>query len=125
MGKIILEKMEFNACHGVYDMEKIAEQKFFLTLTFEFDMKLAGQTDLLEHTIDYQKMVDICKEKMRKPKSLIEKIAFDILQKLHEDFPIIKHATVVIEKPEAQLGIKLNCVSVTVNTTDLTDQINP
>jgi len=119
MGKIILEKLEFYACHGVYDMEKLAQQLFLVSLTVDIDMLEAAKTDQLDNTVDYQILVEICKEVMSEPKSLIEKIALEILQKLHLSFPKISFATVTVEKPEAQLGLKIKSVSVTVSTADI------
>ncbi len=119
MGMIVLDNMEFHACHGVYSMEKLVPQKFLLSLSIEFDLSKAGKSDQLEETIDYVKVVELCKAVMNSPKSLLEKIALEILKLLHERYPGIRFATVTIEKPEAQLGVKLNYVAVTVNSEDL------
>jgi 7,8-dihydroneopterin aldolase/epimerase/oxygenase len=119
MGKIHLEKMEFYACHGVYELEKVAPQLFRINLTVDYDPSKAGVSDHLGDTIDYQKLVDICKEVMSVPKSLLEKIALEILRKIHAGFPDITFATVTVEKPEAQLGVVLGFVSVTLTTADL------
>lgn len=119
MGKIHLEKMEFHVRHGVYDLEKVAPQLFRISLTVDYDPSKAGVTDHLEDTLDYQKLVDICKEVMSVPRSLLEKIAMEILRKIHAGFPEITFSTVTVEKPEVQLGVVMRFVAVTLSSDDL------
>ena len=53
MDQIIIQDLSIYAKHGVYREENILGQQFLVSVYLDLDLSRAGQTDSLEHTIDY------------------------------------------------------------------------
>lgn len=115
MGCIHLEGMEFYAYHGHYDVEKVVGTKFVVDLTLETDLKVAGKSDKLEDTINYQEIYKVIQEVMKHKSNLIENVAHRIMNAVYDRFETINKATVKLSKMNPPLGGKLKCVSVTMS----------
>lgn len=113
MSTIKIEKLEVYANIGDFEFEKKMRQKFLITLEMETDFTEVAKSDLLQDTVDYVKVISICKEEMEKPTDLIESMVVRIAEKIKASFQKISSLSVCIEKPEAQLNSVVNSVSVT------------
>ena len=114
MGSIHLEKMEFYAYHGHYEVEKVIGTKFMVDITIETNLDKAGETDNLEDTINYQEVYRLIQEVMKEKSNLIEHVAKNILDALYTHFKHIDKIVVKLSKMNPPLGGKLKCVSVTM-----------
>ena len=80
MAKITLENMEFHAFHGCMEHEQQLGNTFIVSVCMELDTSLAGATDELVHTLNYQLVYDVVKTQMEIPSKLIEQVGQGILQ---------------------------------------------
>ena len=107
------------AKHGVYDEEKINNQKFLIDLNVELKEEIINlsnyELDSLDETINYETFVNgvvaICNNNSF---NLLETLAYTILNsfKKHEK---ISFMTVTIHKPNSPLQDNVDDISVTVS----------
>ena len=112
MGKISIDKIEIFGNIGAFAFEKKVRQKFLISVSFEIDFIPAARKDDLNKTIDYSEIVKICHETANKNYSLIESLVVDIAERIQGKFPMATNIMAKVEKPEVQLGSKLQGVSV-------------
>ncbi len=115
MGKILIENMEFYAFHGHYREEQIVGNHFLVDVEIECDMEKAGETDRLEHAVDYQVAFRVVKTEMEKRSFLLENIATRILDELYAELPGVEHAMVRIRKMNPPMGGNIGSVGVTMS----------
>lgn len=113
MATIEIEGMEFYAFHGHFDVEKVAGNRFLVSLKMEADCSKAGQTDNLEDTLDYQKAYLIVKEEMAIPSNLLEHVGQRIVTRIKIEFPEARNIAVKISKMTPPMGGQIEKVSVT------------
>ena len=83
MDYIHVRDMQFFGYHGVLREETVLGQRFRASVSLAVDMKKAGETDNLEHTVSYVGVYDICKEVIEgKPYKLIEAVAETIASRI-------------------------------------------
>ena len=58
MARIAIVDLEVHYCVGVTDQERAKPQKLLLTIEMSVDFAAAAQTDRVEKTINYQRVVD-------------------------------------------------------------------
>lgn len=114
MSKIILEKMEFHAFHGVLDHEKQLGNTFLVTVVMEVDTDKAAYTDHLEDTVNYQLIYNSIKKQIEIPSNLIEHLAQRIIDKLMNKFLRIQHLSLSLSKMNPPLGGKVERVTITM-----------
>ncbi|MCL2840975.1 MAG: 2-amino-4-hydroxy-6-hydroxymethyldihydropteridine diphosphokinase [Defluviitaleaceae bacterium] len=113
MDKIIIDRLEVFARHGVFQSEKTLGQKFFISVEMNLDLRQAGMTDNLEKTVNY---ADVCNgiinisETFDLIETFAEKIADDILQQNQT----VKSVKVRVEKPSAPIKHSLKTVAVEI-----------
>ncbi|MBV5281198.1 MAG: dihydroneopterin aldolase [Paludibacter sp.] len=112
MSKITLENMEFHAFHGCMEHEQVLGNTFIVSISMMMDTQLAGQTDKLEHTLNYQLVYDVVKEQMEIPSKLIEHVGQRILDKIMNKFPQIQALEVCLSKLNPPLGGKVSKVTI-------------
>ncbi|MEI7502351.1 MAG: dihydroneopterin aldolase [Paludibacter sp.] len=112
MSKISLENMEFHAFHGCLEHEQTLGNTFIVNVSMELDTKLAGETDNLEHTLNYQLVYDVVKEQMEIPSKLIEHVGQRILDNIMSSFPQIEALVVQLSKLSPPLGGKVERVTI-------------
>ena len=112
MSRISLENMEFHAFHGCLEHEQQLGNTFIVTVRMDLDTTLAGQTDKLEHTLNYQSVYDIVKGQMDIPSKLIEHIGQRILDSVYIKFPGINILEVTLSKLNPPLGGKVERVTI-------------
>lgn len=116
MSKITLHNMKFHAYHGCFDFEKRDGNTFLVSVEMELDTYMAGISDNLEDTLNYQEVYDAVKREMEIPSNLIEHVARRILDALIKGFPEIKSAKVKLTKLNPPLGGDVEGVTIEVNT---------
>lgn len=83
MDYIHVRDMQFFGYHGVLREETVLGQRFRASVSLAVDIKKAGETDNLEHTVSYVGVYDICKEVIEgKPYQLIEAVAETIASRI-------------------------------------------
>ena len=112
MSKISLENMEFHAFHGCLEHEQTLGNTFIVNVNMELDTKLAGETDNLEHTLNYQLVYDVVNAQMEIPSKLIEHVGQRILDNIMRNFPQIEALEVRLSKLNPPLGGKVERVTI-------------
>ena len=108
--------MEFHAYHGCLEHEKLLGNTFLVTVAMELDTTLAGTTDELNHTLNYQAVYNAVKEQMKIRANLLEHLAKRILDNLSLRFPEILSIHLKISKLNPPLGGKTEKVSIEMKT---------
>jgi dihydroneopterin aldolase len=97
--KIGISKLKVDTIIGVYPKERECLQEIIIDLevSFEGDVK----SDSIDSTLNYDKIVDICKKtSVGKKYFLIESFAKEILDRCFDNLPIFQ-ATICVFKPLA------------------------
>jgi dihydroneopterin aldolase len=115
MDKILLNGLEFYGYHGCLPEENKLGQKFIVDVEIKADLRQAGETDELEHTINYAEVYDICKEYAEQRASkLLENVAENIANTILDTFLIAKSCKVKIVKPNPPIQGYYNNVGIVI-----------
>ena len=108
MDKIIIKGLKVFAYHGVNPEEKAYGQNFILDITAYKNLKKAGETDNIDDTVSYAKILKTAVKVLNEDKyDLLEKVAQRVAQQIFLEFDSIKAIDVCLKKPEAP--IKADC----------------
>lgn len=115
MDKIYLNKMEFYGYHGVFPEEKQLGQRFIVDLTVSLNLKRAGQTDDLQHSINYAQLYTHCKNIVEGESChLIESVAEKIADTLLINYREINSCTVKVIKPDPPIRGHYESVAIEI-----------
>ena len=115
MDKIFVNQMEFYGYHGVFPEENKLGQRFIVDLMVLVDLKKAGVTDELEHSVNYGELFQACKEIVEgKPYKLVEAIAEKIAETVLKRFTLVSEATVKVIKPDPPIPGHYRSVAVEI-----------
>lgn len=113
---IKLVNMGFYAFHGTTKAEKDIGQRFFLDVELFLDLRPAGTTDNIRHTINYERVYEIISEVTKRKKyNLLEALAEDIVEEILIHYPNLERIRVKIRKPQVPLCGILDYVEVTID----------
>jgi dihydroneopterin aldolase / 2-amino-4-hydroxy-6-hydroxymethyldihydropteridine diphosphokinase len=112
--RIVLQGISAHGFHGVLDFEKADGQDFVVDVTLEVDLRRAGRSDLLAHTVNYAEVAaDIV--------ALITGPSLDLIEALADQIaaaalrrPLVQAVEVTVHKPQAPVGLPFGDVMVTV-----------
>ncbi|MBA64876.1 MAG: dihydroneopterin aldolase [Candidatus Marinimicrobia bacterium] len=114
MDKIRILNLQIPAKHGVFDFEKDKDRVFELDIEMHANLNIPINSDKLEDTIDYSKVVaSTTKIFKESDHNLIESIAGKIGDGLIAKYPIQK-AVIKIRKPHAPIDAVFDTVEVEV-----------
>ncbi len=121
--EIFLEGVRFYAYHGVNPEEQAQGQRFIIDIGVTTNLRRAGMTDDLSHTVNYSAVYKRVKAIVEgPPRNLIEVVAEEIATALLEDFSAAMTVTVTIRKPEVALkGAMLDAAGVRIRRTRETE----
>lgn len=102
--KIFLSGMQFYGRHGVFPEEKAMGQKFVIDIELSLDLKKAGLTDDLAHTLNYADIYATVKnittlQNFNLIEALAEAIAQEILAAYRPEQVVVK-----VQKPHAPIS---------------------
>tara|TARA_A100000164_G_C21781641_1_gene711311 strand:- start:93 stop:449 length:357 start_codon:yes stop_codon:yes gene_type:complete len=98
MGKIIIKDIQNYAYHGCLPSEKKIGGVYKTTLWIEGDFSESETDDNLAKTVDYESVILLVKEEMKRSSDLIEHVARRILDRTMERFSNIKKLKVRVVK---------------------------
>lgn len=113
--KIELERMEFHAPHGCYDLEKVVGNRFQIDLAMDVEVGDMPATDELLKSVNYLSVYELVSEVVRIPSNTLENVAWRILEAVNSTFTQIVTSTVKVSKLAPPLGGKVERVSVTMS----------
>lgn len=117
LDEVFLEGMRFYGYHGFNSEERIQGQRFVVDLKIGADLRLAGETDDLDQTVNYSQVYKRVRAIVEgQPKSLIEAVAEEIATVVLRDFARVQTVSVTVRKPEVAIkGSILAAAGVTIN----------
>ena len=96
MIKIELHNLRFFAHHGMYEEEKKVANEFDVDLEVSFE---ANETiTSINESINYVKLYELVKKFMLQEQRLLETIAMNITNAIHEQFPQVTKISITITK---------------------------
>lgn len=96
--------MEFHSFHGVYDYEKEKGNNFRIDVEFDVDLEAAAKSDNIANTLDYVVVYKEIAAVMDKPVNLLERLAYQITEKLMARFPQALSVEILVAKDTPPVG---------------------
>jgi 7,8-dihydroneopterin aldolase/epimerase/oxygenase len=114
--EILLEGMRFYGYHGVNPEEQALGQRFAVDVVLVVDLRRAGQSDELAHTVSYSAVYKVVRGIVEgEPRQLIEAVAEEIAATILTEFPRVARVTVTVRKPEVPMkGSMLDAAGVRI-----------
>lgn len=115
MGRIILEGMEFFACHGHYAEEKESGTRFLADVWMDTDTEAAETSDNIADALNYQEAY-VCIRRVFEDGqyNLLEALASHCLDSLFERFKHMELAGIRVRKINPAMGGQIAGVSVSI-----------
>ena len=112
--RIVLQGISARGLHGVLDAEKTDGQDFVVDVALEVDLRRAGRSDLLAHTVNYAEVAADIVALITGPsldliETLADRIAAAALRR-----PLVQAVEVTVHKPQAPVGVPFGDVRVVV-----------
>lgn len=108
IGMIIsLENIKIEALIGVYEIEKIRPNIFWVDIAVKIASTSDFGEDALAQTLDYEKLYQLVVTTMQEGGNLIEKKGYDMVESVLRDYPQVSVVEVKIKK-EVEMYMK-NC----------------
>ena len=115
MDKITIKNLKLFAYHGVNPEEKENGQNFFIDINYYVDIDKACESDSIEDTVSYAKVVKTVRAAFTKEKyDLIEKASQAVADAIFKDFEAIKKTEITLKKPEAPVNAEFDYMAVTI-----------
>ena len=112
MDCIRIKSLKVKARHGVYEFERKKDGTFELDIELYLSLEKSGQSDKLEHTIDYDNIVSIVtKAFTEKNYNLVEAAAESVCEKLLGALKVAK-VIVRVRKPHAPINADFDTIEV-------------
>lgn len=102
--RILLNDVRIYAYHGVLPQERTVGGWYRVWVNVEYDFMRAIESDNVDDTLDYSKILAVVKEEMGVPSNLVEHVAGRIAKALFMTFPDIKSAEIKIIKENPPMG---------------------
>lgn len=110
--RIVLERMEFRALHGCYELERKVGNRFTVDLELTAELGDAAADDDVTKTVNYLTAYEVVRTQMRITQHTIERVATNIIEALYATFSQLRHVKCTVSKLAPPLGGKLDRVSV-------------
>ena len=112
MDCIRIKNLKVKARHGVYEFERKKDGTFELDIEIYLPLEKSGQSDKLEHTIDYENIVSIAtKAFTEKDYNLVEAAAESVCGKLLYALKVPK-VILRVRKPHAPINADFDTIEV-------------
>ena len=112
MDCIRIKSLKVEARHGVYEFERKKDGTFELDIELYLSLEKSGQSDKLEHTIDYDNIVSIAtKAFAEKDYNLVEAAAESVCEKLLDALNVAK-VILRVRKPHAPINADFDTIEV-------------
>lgn len=111
---IELDRMEFRALHGCYELERKVGNRFTVDLSVTAELGRVAEEDSVELAVNYLTVYEVVRAQMQVTQRTIERVAANIIDALYAAFPQIRHIRCRVSKLAPPLGGKVARVSVVV-----------
>lgn len=93
---VALRDVKCFAYHGFYAEEQVLGTQFLVSIEVKF--KPTGDTEDLQHTVNYEVLNNIIQESMKRTQKLLETVVHDMLNQVKAAFPFVTNVIVGIKK---------------------------
>lgn len=114
-GTIEVNNLRLFARHGVDPQERIVGNTFEITVHVQYPITEAMKRDHISTTLNYARLVDVIKEVMRTPSSLLENVAYRIYKAIINEFHLIEGGHIRVAKIAPPIKGELDSVAVSLN----------
>ena len=112
MDCIRIKSLKVKARHGVYEFERKKDGTFEIDIEIYLSLEKSGQSDKLEHTVDYDNIVSIAtKAFAKKDYNLVEAAAESVCEKLLDALNVAK-IILRVRKPHAPINADFDTIEV-------------
>ena len=84
--RIVLQRMEFRALHGCYELERKVGNRFTVDLEITACLGDAAAEDSVEQTVNYLTVYEVVSLQMRITQRTIERVAMNIIEAVYASF---------------------------------------
>ena len=114
--KIIVKGLGIYAYHGVNPEEKQVGQNFEVDITAHTCIKKSGQTDNVDDTVSYAKIVKTAIRVISESSyNLLERVATRLAEQLIMDFNALEQVDILLKKPEAPIRAEFDYCAVEIS----------
>lgn len=110
--RIVLDRMEFHALHGCYELERKVGNRFTVDLEIKAELGRVAADDDVSRAVNYLTVYEVVRTQMALTQHTIERVAMNIIEAIYAAFPQIRHVKCTVSKLAPPLGGKLDRVSV-------------
>lgn len=110
--RILLERMEFRALHGCYELERQVGNRFTVDLELTAELDEVAASDDVRRAVNYLTAYEVVRAQMRITQHTLERVAMNIIGALYAAFPQLRHVKCTVSKLAPPLGGKVDKVSV-------------
>lgn len=110
--RILLQRMEFRAFHGCYELERKVGNRFTVDVEITTELGEVAAEDCVEKAVNYLTVYEVVRDQMRITQRTIERVALNIIDAIRAEFPQVRHVKCTVSKLAPPLGGKLERVSV-------------
>lgn len=110
--RIVLERMEFRAMHGCYELERKVGNRFTVDLEITTELGQVAEQDSVELAVNYLTVYETVRAQMRITQHTVERVAVNIIDAIYTVFPQVRHIKCTVSKLAPPLGGKTEKVSV-------------
>ena len=96
--EVSLVDLRFHAFHGVDPQERIVGNEFAVTVRLKYFIEEKDIEDNIEKTISYADVYQLVETEMKRPRKLLETVAFELISKIRDRWPGISSGVVTISK---------------------------
>jgi dihydroneopterin aldolase len=114
LDKIKINNLRFHAYHGHLPVERKTGNTFVVDLVLHTSLVESGNSDDLNHTLDYVAIMDAVEKVMQTPSDLIEHVAERIAQSIKASFDGVEEIEVTVKKQKPPLHFDVESVEVTI-----------
>ena len=110
--RIHLERMEFRAFHGCYDLEQQVGNRFMVDLELTTELGEVAAADDVTLAVNYLEVYEVVRAVMKQTQRTIERVAMNIIDAVKERYPQVAKVRCTVTKLAPPLGGKVGAVSV-------------
>lgn len=116
MDKIIIKGLKLFAYHGLNPEEQQDGQIFEFDIKAQLDLQKAGQTDDIEDTVSYAKIIKTVKKAVLSERNdLIERVAHRAAEAVLNEYDKIQEVKITVKKPNAPIDADFDYTAVEIS----------
>jgi 7,8-dihydroneopterin aldolase/epimerase/oxygenase len=113
--QVFISGLALHAYHGVMQHEAKVGQTFKLDLLLDIELAEASRSDMLKHTVSYDKVVMTASEAFcARRYRLVEAAAGAVADAVLADYPQVHRIRVTVHKPHAPIAATFDDVGVVI-----------